>query len=243
MYMLLVGTPPFAGNSDKEVLQSVERGKASYTGTQWKQISKEAICLLRQMLNSSPRARISADKALKSQWFEQFAAETKPEDKQVIKCVTNLTNFKAESAMKSAVLAYMSAHLIGKKKERKLKEIFRLFDADNNGQISLEELVAGYKVLYKDAELARKEAVKTMQRIDVNNNNTIDYNGKEFGDDRVFNGEFEAERVLGWEKSEDGVCLLRCKPCWQHLRYCAQKNLLEYRCRGIGRESNRHKCR
>lgn len=196
MYMLLVGTPPFAGNTDKEVLQSVERGKASYTGSQWKQISKEAICLLRQMLNSSPRARISADKALKSQWFEQFAAETRPEDKQVIKCVTNLTNFKAESAMKSAVLAYMSAHLIGKKKERKLKEIFRLLDADNNGQISLDELVAGYKMLYKDPELARKEAVKTMQRIDVNNNNTIDYNGKEFGDGRVFDGKFEAERVF-----------------------------------------------
>jgi calcium-dependent protein kinase len=41
-YMLLSGTPPFKGRRDREVLQSVRRGKYTLSGPKWENVSDEA---------------------------------------------------------------------------------------------------------------------------------------------------------------------------------------------------------
>lgn len=50
MYILLSGKPPFYGEDDQEILNSVKRGNFSLTGSEWKNISSDAKDLIKQML-------------------------------------------------------------------------------------------------------------------------------------------------------------------------------------------------
>nr|GMC59037.1 calcium-dependent protein kinase 1-like [Ipomoea batatas] len=54
-----------------------------------------------------------------------------------------------------------------------LKEMFKMIDADNSGQITFEELKAGLKRV--GANLKESEIYDLMQAADVDNSGTIDY--------------------------------------------------------------------
>lgn len=47
---MLSGRPPFDGNDDREIVKSVKSGKYTLTGPEWKNISKEALDLIKKML-------------------------------------------------------------------------------------------------------------------------------------------------------------------------------------------------
>ena len=179
MYMLLIGSPPFNGRSNEEIMTNVKNGSVSYTGSQWKEISNEGLCLVRKMLTQNPRARISAEKALNDPWFLVYSTKTNPNKTEVLTCIKKLRSFQAISAMKKAVLSYMAAHILSKQEEGELRDVFKMLDKDNNGLLSLDEITEGYKMLFdEDHAMARKEAIETIKNIDINNNGTIDYNGK-----------------------------------------------------------------
>ena len=177
MYILLTGIPPFTGKDKETIFQNITRGQISHSGPIWNKISKDAVRLINRLLAHNPKMRISAEKALKDDWLNKFS-DNKIEDDQFLTCMRNLVEFKENSAMKNAALSYMAMQIINKNKESKLKEVFNLLDRDNNGLLSLEELIEGYKILFNgDIEMAKKEADNTMRKIDVNGNCTIDYNG------------------------------------------------------------------
>lgn len=50
LYILLSGKPPFYGDDDKEILNSVRIGTYSLSGPEWKNISNEAKDLIKKML-------------------------------------------------------------------------------------------------------------------------------------------------------------------------------------------------
>lgn len=60
LYILLSGRPPFDGNDDREIVKSVKIGSYSLSGSEWKNISKEGIELIKRMLTYDPKNRISA---------------------------------------------------------------------------------------------------------------------------------------------------------------------------------------
>lgn len=65
----------------------------------------------------------------------------------------------------------------GVEKERqKLLEIFKAFDLNGDGQLAFEEIVEGYKLYFDgDQERAEREARYIFEKLDFNNNGTIDY--------------------------------------------------------------------
>ena len=48
---------------------------------------------------------------------------------------------------------------------------------NNDGQLSKEELLEGYKMLTGDENIAKEQVDHIMENIDVNQNGIIDYNG------------------------------------------------------------------
>jgi calcium-dependent protein kinase len=64
LYVLLCGKPPFYGDDDKEILNSVKLGTYSLTGPDWKNISSEAKDLVKRMLTYEVDQRISAEDAV-----------------------------------------------------------------------------------------------------------------------------------------------------------------------------------
>jgi len=71
-YILLCGFPPFHddGNNLKNLYKQIRAGKYSFPKKYWSSISKEAIQLIKTMLQVKPRSRISAKKIKDSNWIK-----------------------------------------------------------------------------------------------------------------------------------------------------------------------------
>ena len=179
MYILLTGSPPFTGTSKENIMRKIETGVISYTGSKWMNISNEAISLLKRMLSYNYKSRISAKAALNHPWFKCFTKNDTKNNVAMIECISTLKKFQVDSTMKKAVLSFMASHITKKSEERKLKEIFKALDKNNNGTLSLDEMTEGYKLIFNgDEAMAKAEAQRTMDAIDDNKSGEIDYNGK-----------------------------------------------------------------
>jgi calcium-dependent protein kinase len=93
LYILLSGRPPFDGNDDKEIVKNVKIGLYSMSGPEWKNISKDAIDLIKKMLTYEPNNRISAEAALNHVWIKKKVVETF-DTKATIAALTNLRTFR-----------------------------------------------------------------------------------------------------------------------------------------------------
>jgi calcium-dependent protein kinase len=71
----LSGKPPFDGNDDKEIVNSVRMGTYSITGPEWKNISNEAKDLIKKLLTYDMNARITAEQALNHVWIKKKVTE------------------------------------------------------------------------------------------------------------------------------------------------------------------------
>lgn len=69
--MLLGSYPPFDGDSDKDILRSVCRGKYSFPSPEWDDISPGARNLIRKLLSKNPKRRPSATEALNDDWLKE----------------------------------------------------------------------------------------------------------------------------------------------------------------------------
>jgi len=69
LYILLCGFPPVFGSADNS-----GDGGVSFPGSTWSIISEEAKDLIRFMLRKDPEQRVTADKALQSNWIRQHSS-------------------------------------------------------------------------------------------------------------------------------------------------------------------------
>ena len=90
---MLSGKPPFYGDDDKEILNSVKQGTYSLTGSEWKNISAEAKDLIKKMLTYDPTARITAEAAMNHAWIKKKVHETN-DPKATFNALQNLKNFR-----------------------------------------------------------------------------------------------------------------------------------------------------
>lgn len=64
LYILLSGRPPFDGKNDSEILKAVEKSAYHFNYPQFKTISKEAIDLVKKLLDPNAAKRIAAKDSL-----------------------------------------------------------------------------------------------------------------------------------------------------------------------------------
>jgi len=79
LYILLCGFPPFqskSARSNREVLERTARGQYRLDGPQWDEISEDAKDLVRCMLTTDPRNRITAAQVLAHPWLQNLDVPT-----------------------------------------------------------------------------------------------------------------------------------------------------------------------
>ncbi|KAL8036466.1 hypothetical protein ABFS82_12G157900 [Erythranthe guttata] len=170
IYILLSGVPPFWGESEQEIFEEVLNGDVDFTSDPWPKISESAKDLVKKMLLRDPRKRLTAHQVLCHPWVQvDGVAPDKPLDSAVL---SRLTQFSAMDKLKKMALRVI-AESLSEEEIAGLKEMFKMIDTDNSGNITFEELKAGLKRCGHN--LNESEIHDLMKAADVDNSGTIDY--------------------------------------------------------------------
>lgn len=181
LYVLLSGMLPFGGDTEKEIQQSVLNDELSFSDEEWIFVSGEAKSFLRRLLDKNPATRYSASQALKDMWMIRFGAANTgvsyESTGKMQKTLDNLRNYKNTKQFLNVVWTVIAQYLVGRQEQEEILKTFRILDANQDGRLSKEELVAGYEKIYGDKERALAEVSRIMKNIDQNKNNYIEYSG------------------------------------------------------------------
>ncbi|XP_009787542.1 calcium-dependent protein kinase 26-like [Nicotiana tabacum] len=170
IYILLSGVPPFWGESEQEIFDEVLHGDIDFELDPWPKISQGAKDLVRRMLVRDPRKRLTAHEVLCHPWVQiEGVAPDKPLDSAIL---TRLTQFSAMNKLKKMAIRVI-AEKLSEEEIAGLKEMFKMIDTDNSGQITFDELKIGLKKF--GANLNESEIHDLMKAADIDNSGTIDY--------------------------------------------------------------------
>ncbi|XP_057778701.1 calcium-dependent protein kinase 1-like isoform X2 [Salvia miltiorrhiza] len=170
VYILLSGVPPFWAESEQGIFEQVLHGDLDFSSDPWPSISDDAKDLVRRMLIRDPKRRLTAHEVLCHPWVQvDGVAPDKPLDSAVL---SRLKQFSAMNRLKKMALRVI-AESMSEDEIAGLRELFKMIDTDNSGQITFEELKAGLTRV--GANLKESEIYDLMQAADVDNSGTIDY--------------------------------------------------------------------
>eukprot|EP00923_Selenidium_pygospionis_P059869 GHVN01105399.1.p1 GENE.GHVN01105399.1~~GHVN01105399.1.p1 ORF type:complete len:269 (-),score=38.08 GHVN01105399.1:729-1535(-) len=175
MYILLCGYPPFHGDNDAEILRKAKAGKYVFNAEDWKNVSRDARDLIRNLLKTNPNERFSADQGLAHSWFTLFPDKLTAEQSDQVfnsRLLENFRAFRAVSRLKKAALTVIAQHL-NEQEISNLKDIFMALDVNKDGTLTAVEVreglaKSGLKDVPTDLELL-------MQEVDSDGSGVIDY--------------------------------------------------------------------
>lgn len=170
LYILLCGVPPFWAESENGIFNAILKGHVDFTSDPWISISPGAKDLVRKMLNSDPKHRLTAFQVLNHPWIKEDGdAPDTPLDNAVLE---RLKQFSAMNKFKKVALRVI-AGCLSEEEIMGLKQMFKGMDTDNSGTITLEELKQGLSK--QGTKLSEYEVKQLMEAADADGNGTIDY--------------------------------------------------------------------
>ncbi|MCQ2816219.1 MAG: protein kinase [archaeon] len=178
LYLLLVGYPPFDGNTNAEIMDKIKKGKFFLGGDDWDNISSSAKDLIKKLLVLNPSERITGMEALRHPWILKNA---KDYTSSVIKTDTELPklslksclkNFNSQQKLQQAAVAFIVHQLQNNTMVQRLTEIFKEMDTSGEGLLSFDELKKGYHNYFID-KLTDEEFNEIMEMIDQDKSGQI----------------------------------------------------------------------
>ncbi|CAA0404388.1 unnamed protein product [Arabidopsis thaliana] len=170
LYILLCGFPPFWAESEIGIFRKILQGKLEFEINPWPSISESAKDLIKKMLESNPKKRLTAHQVLCHPWIvDDKVAPDKPLDCAV---VSRLKKFSAMNKLKKMALRVIAERL-SEEEIGGLKELFKMIDTDKSGTITFEELKDSMRRV--GSELMESEIQELLRAADVDESGTIDY--------------------------------------------------------------------
>ncbi|XP_071738908.1 calcium-dependent protein kinase 26-like [Rutidosis leptorrhynchoides] len=169
IYILLCGIPPFWDETEDGIYTKILEGELDLESEPWPSVSDSAKDLIRGMLERDVTMRITAHEALNHPWIHDGVAPDKPLDSAVL---SRLKQFSAMNKIKKMAIKVI-AESLSEEEIAGLKEMFKMMDTDDSGQITLEELKDGLEKVGSNIKYA--EMIQLMDAADLDNNGTIDY--------------------------------------------------------------------
>ncbi|KAL2549125.1 Calcium-dependent protein kinase 1 [Forsythia ovata] len=135
VYILLSGVPPFWAENEQGIFEQVLHGDLDFSSDPWPSISEEAKDLVRRMLVRDPRRRLTAHEVLCHPWVQvDGVAPDRPLDSAVL---SRMKQFSAMNRLKKMALRVI-AESLSEEEIAGLKEMFKMIDTDNSGNITFD---------------------------------------------------------------------------------------------------------
>jgi len=171
MFVMLCGYPPFAGETDAEVLAKVRKGEFHFNPVDWKNVTQDAKDLIKDLLTMEPKKRISAAGALDHVWIKQQAPQAKgfvlPTG-----IIDNLRGFHSQNKLKKAALHVIAGQL-NDEQIGNLRSLFEAMDSNQDGILTHAEMKSGLEKAGIDP--IPKDLQAILEDVDSNNSGVIDY--------------------------------------------------------------------
>ncbi|RVW43099.1 Calcium-dependent protein kinase 1 [Vitis vinifera] len=101
LFILLSGVPPFWGENEQSIFDTILRGHIDFSSDPWPSISNSAKDLVKKMLRADPKERLTAIDVLNHPWMKEDGASDKPID---IAVLTRVKQFRAMNKLKKVAL-------------------------------------------------------------------------------------------------------------------------------------------
>ncbi|KAE9622228.1 hypothetical protein Lal_00032445 [Lupinus albus] len=170
LYILLCGVPPFWAESEQGVAQAILRGLIDFKREPWPSISESAKSLVKQMLESDPKLRLTAKQVLEHPWLQNAKKASNVPLGDVVK--SRLKQFSMMNRFKRKALRVI-ADFLSTEEVEDIKDMFKKMDSDNDGIVSIEELKAGFQNF--ESQLAESEVKMLLEAVDGNGKGTLEY--------------------------------------------------------------------
>mmetsp|Transcript_62194 Transcript_62194/g.173763 ORF Transcript_62194/g.173763 Transcript_62194/m.173763 type:complete len:470 (-) Transcript_62194:137-1546(-) len=171
-YILLCGSPPFYGDSDKDILKMVQRGQFDFPSADWGKSSKEVKDFITQMLTFDPVKRPSAEDLLAHPWLKSAQDDTsKINISRDNDMVGNMKKFRSASKLKKAAVT-MIAQSLKDSEIKALRDTFIALDGNKDGTLTHKEILDGLK---KHNIPMPEDFRQILNDLDTDGSGSIDY--------------------------------------------------------------------
>ncbi len=181
MYIMLTGKPPFNGKNEKEIFDKIHKGKFDMESYPWGIISENAKDLIKKLLLIDTKKRLSAEEALKHNWFtieiiKEMNKINSITEINTIKLIGNLINYRSDNILRCAVIAYLVHNNTQLNQAHDAIKLFNKIDENGDGKISKEELFNGLQsYLASEGDKLKNEVELIFNHIDTDHNGFIEY--------------------------------------------------------------------
>lgn len=145
LYVMMTGVQPFQGQNQEEVFAKITKGVYDLKLLEKQRCSTEVKDLIKKLLMSDPRRRLSIETALEHPWI------TMHQNNNLKTCIDegiidSIREFASNNPLQKEILFYL-AKISNEKELVRLKQAFLEIDTDNTGTIEFEEVVSVFKKL------------------------------------------------------------------------------------------------
>jgi calcium-dependent protein kinase len=183
MYILLTGIPPFDGEDEEKIFESILEEELNLDIPQLKNVSDPCKDLIKKLLEKNPKKRIKADEALKHEFFTtginvgNLLKGKFKENSDYLKKMFNNKNIlrgKKNSKFRDMVIAYIALNFTDQNEEKKVKQIFMEISGGNKHYlITKDTFVSRMEKIYK--ALKKEDIEDLFDTIDENKTGNIEY--------------------------------------------------------------------
>ena len=177
LYMFLVGRPPFNGNNNMEIIDSIMSKEYDENNPKLLTHSEEVRDLIKHLLDKDTNKRLSAKEALNHVWFKKFNGRKLFENfhkEDMALYIDNLFNYTFNSKIQQLVIAFLVHNLPHTESSINILKLYRYFNKTGDCKLTKEELINGLYE-YRDKEEVDKKIDNILLLLDCNKNEIIEY--------------------------------------------------------------------
>ena len=175
MYILLSGDKPFEGETEEEIFSNVKQYKINFNRDEFKNISDNCLDLMKRLLNPSKHNRITALEALRHPFFTEklnpMKILTQHKDLSILKKFLKIEKYP--TILHKVVIAYCSYNFISQEESKRLNELFRFLDQNNQNKLNLNDFKRGFKEA--NISISNFQLQQIMDLLDTDGSKLIEY--------------------------------------------------------------------